>query len=97
MNLGRKSSVITASMGVKNSKPSLSLGVKQSHNPNMDTDNLMRANTSDGIINNQSNSNDTHYQPIKGVNIPHHKVIHKRNSLEKPHKIITEKSRNHFS
>ena len=96
MNLGRKSSVITSSLGVKNSKPSLSLGVKQSHNPNMDMDNLMKQYTTDGIINNQSNSNYAHYEPIKGVNLPSHKVNHSRNYLEKAHKIKSEKSRNHF-
>ena len=96
MNLGRKSSVITSSLGVKNSKPSLSLGVKQSHNPNMDMDNLMKQYTSDGIINNQSNSNYAQYEPIKGVNLPSHKVNHNKNYLEKAHKNKSEKGKNHF-
>jgi len=97
MNLGRKYSVITSSLGVKNSKPSLSLGVKQSHNPHMDTDNVIKQYTLNGIINNQSNSNNTHYEPIKGINLPNHKVNHIKNHLEKSNKIISEKSRNHFA
>ena len=97
MNLGSRSSIITASLGVKASNPSLSLGVRQSHNPHMDTDNLVKQYTSNGIINNQSNSNNNNYQPIKGINLPSHKVNHNRNYLEKPHKIRNEKDRNHFA
>ena len=97
MNLGRKSSIITAALGVKNSRLYSSLGVKQSHNPHMDVDSLIRNHTPSGIINNHSNSNDNNYQPIKGINIPSQKVIRNRNILEKAHKIISEKSRNHFA
>ena len=75
MRLGNKSQVITSSIGVKNSKPSASLGVKQSHNPHLDVDALVRHNTSSGIINHDSNSNDTHYQPIKGIQLPSHKTL----------------------
>jgi len=49
--------MIMSSLGVKNSRLFSSLGVKQSHNPQMDTDNLVKQYTSNGIINNQSNSN----------------------------------------
>ena len=96
MHLGRKSSMIMSSLGVKNSRLFSSLGVKQSHNPQMDTDNLVKQYTSNGIINNQSNSNNNNYQPIKGINLPSHKVNHNRNYLEKPHKIRNQKDRNHF-
>ena len=97
MNLGRRSSIITASLGVKTSKPSLSLGVRQSHNPHMDTDNLVKQYTSNGIVNNHSNSNDNNNQPIKGINIPNQKVNRNINNIEKPHKIRNEKDRNKFS
>ena len=97
MNLGRKSSIITAALGVKNSRLYSSLGVKQSHNPHMDVDSLIRNHTPSGIINNHSNSNDNNYQPIKGINIPNQKINRNRNILEKAHKIISEKSRNHFA
>ena len=62
----------------------------------MDADSLIKNHTSNGIINNNSNSNNSHHEPIKGINLPHHKVNHNRNYLEKAHKIISEKSRNHF-
>ncbi len=100
MNLtGRKSQAITLLLGVKNSKPSLSVGVKQSHNPHLDYDALVRHNTPSGIINNDSNSNDTHYQPIKGIQLPSHKsnVNTNRNSIEKAHKIKRSSENNHFT
>ena len=70
MSLGRKTSVVLSSLGVKNSRLYHSLGVKQSHSPNIDVDNLMRNQTSNGIINNTSNSNENNYQPIKGISLP---------------------------
>ena len=69
----KKSHVVTSSLGLKISKPSLSLGIKQSHNPHLDSDTLTRNNTSEGIINNESKSNDSQYQPIKGVHLPNYK------------------------
>ena len=45
MRLGNKSQVIMAALGVKNSSPYSSLGVKQSHNPRLDVDALIRNNT----------------------------------------------------
>ena len=97
MNLGRKSSIITAALGVKNSRLYSSLGVKQSHNPHMDVDSLIRNHTPNGIINNHSNSNDNNYQPIKGIHIPNQKVNRNINNIEKTHKIRNEKDRNKFS
>ena len=97
MNLGNKSSLITSSLGVKKSVPSLSLGVKQSHNPQMDSSNLVKNYTSDGMINNHSNSNHSRRDPIKGISLPHTKVNHTRNHLEKASKIRHEKYRNHFA
>ena len=75
--LGRKTSVVLSSLGVKNSNLYSSLGVKQSHNPHIDVENLMRNQTSNGIINNTSNSNENNYQPIKGVNLRLHQVAQK--------------------
>jgi len=99
MKLGNKSQVVTSSLGVKNSKPSLSLGVKQSHNPQLDISNLMRNNTSDGIIRNESNSNDNSYQPIKGIQLSSNRshVNSNRNSIEKAHKIKHSSENNHFT
>jgi hypothetical protein len=99
MKLGQKSQVITSSLGVKNSKPSLSLGIKQSHNPHLDNIDSLRNYTSDGIINNESNSNDTHYQPIKGVPLSNHKnnINSNRNSIEKAHKMKRSSENNHFT
>ena len=98
MQLGVKSQVLTSSLGVKNSKPSLSLGVKQSHNPHLDFDTLVRNNTSDGIIHNESNSNDARYQPIKGIPLPSHRnnIQSNRNNLEKKHKLRSSEN-NHFT
>ena len=64
---------------------SLSLGVKQSHNPQLDISNLIRNNTSDGIIRNESNSNDNSYQPIKGIQLSSNRthVNSNRNSIKK--------------
>jgi len=99
MNLGRKSQIVTSALGVKNSKPSSSLGVKQSHNPNLDLELLTRNYTSDGIIHNESNSNDVSYQPIKGVQVPSHKnnINSKRNSLEKAKRTHISSENNHFT
>ena len=99
MKLGNKSQVVTSSLGVKNSKPSLSLGVKQSHNPQLDISNLLRNNTSDGIIRNESNSNDNSYQPIKGIQLSSNRshVNSNRNSIEKAHKIKHSSENNHFT
>ena len=96
---GRKSQVVTSSLGLKNSKPSLSLGIKQSHNPHLDSDTLTRNYTSDGIINNESNSNDNHYQPIKGVHLPNYKntISSNRNNIEKAHKIKRSSDKSHFT
>ena len=96
MHLGRKSSMIMSSLGVKNSRLFSSLGVKQSHNPQMDTDNLVKQYTSNGIINNHSNSNNNNFQPIKGINLPNQKVNRNINNIEKQHKIRNEQDRNHF-
>ena len=87
MHLGRKSSVIMQSLGVKKSLPSYSFGVKQSRNPHMDSDNLAKQHTSNGIIHNTSNSNDNNYQPIKGVPVSSKQD---RNNLEKPRKLRPE-------
>ena len=99
MKLGNKSQVVTSSLGVKNSKPSLSLGFKQSHNPQLDISNLIRNNTSDGIIRNESNSNDNSYQPIKGIQLSSNRshVNSNRNSIEKAHKIKHSSENNHFT
>ena len=51
MQLGRKSQVITKSLGVKNSKPTSNVGIKQSYNPYMDSDYLVKDNTANGITN----------------------------------------------
>ena len=97
MQLGRKSQVITKSLGVKNSKPTSNVGIKQSHNPHMDSDYLVKDNTANGIIN-HSNSNNNSLQPIKGVQLPYHKVeIRNRNYLEKAHKLKQSSDRNHFT
>jgi len=100
MKLGNKSQVVTSSLGVKNSKPSLSLGVKQSHNPQLDISNLMRNNTPDGIIRNESTSNDNSYQPIKGIQLSSNRsrvTNSNRNSIEKAHKIKHSSENNHFT
>ena len=99
MRLGNKSQVIMAALGVKNSRPYSSLGVKQSHNPRLDVDALIRNNTPNGIINNKSNSNDNNYQPIKGIQLSSHKsnVNLSRNNIEKAHKIKRSSDNNHFT
>ena len=96
MSLGRKTSVVLSSLGVKNSRLYHSLGVKQSHSPNIDVDSLIRNQTSNGIINNTSNSNENNYQPIKGVNLPYHQAAQNKNYLEKAHKMQSKKGGNHF-
>ena len=98
MRLGNKSQVIMSALGVKNSRPYSSLGVKQSHNPRLDVDALIRNNTPNGIINNESNSNDTHYQPIKGISLPNYKntINSNRNTIEKAHKIKRSSDKSHF-
>ena len=90
MSLGRKTSVVLSSLGVKNSRLYHSLGVKQSHSPNIDVDSLIRNQTSNGTINNTSNSNENNYQPMKGVNLAypqavHHQAAQNNNYLEKSH------------
>ena len=99
MKLGIKSQFLTSSLGVKQSKIASSLGVKQSHNPYSNVDNLTRANTSDGIIHNESNSNNTHYQPIRGIQLPAHRnnISSNRNNLEKSKRIHKPSENNHFS
>ena len=100
MNLtGQKSYGYKSSSGVKNSVLSSSLGIKQNHNPHLDVGALYRNYTPDGIINNDSNSNDTHYQPIKGIQLPSHKstINLNRNSIEKAHKIKRSSENNHFT
>jgi hypothetical protein len=99
MSLGRKTQAVTLSPGVKNSKPYSSLGVKQSHNPRLDIDALIRNNTPNGIINNESNGNDNNYQPIKGIQLANHKssVNLSRNNIEKAHKIKRSSDNNHFT
>ena len=94
MNLGQKSSVIKSALGVKNSMPSLSLGVK-SQAPHITTSSVHHNDTSAGIIN-ESNGNNTHREPMMGVKLPHHKVNHNRNYLEKATKIKHEKGVNKF-
>ena len=72
--------------------------MKQSHNPNQYVDILVRANTPNGNIHNNSNSNDAHYQPIKGIQLPAHRnnIQSNRNSLEKKHKVRPSEN-NHFT
>ena len=96
MQLGRKSQKITKSLGVKNQKVTLGLGIKQSHNTSMDSMNLHKESTANGITN-HSNSTINNYQPIKGIQLPYHKVeIKNRNYLEKAHKIKRSSDRNNF-
>ena len=96
MQLGRKYQNITSSLGVKNQKVSLGVGVKQNHNLHMDSDNSIKDNSANGIIN-HSNSNVNSYQPIKGISLPSHKVeTTNRNYLEKAHKIKRSSDRNNF-
>ena len=96
MQLGRKSQNITSSLGVKNQRVTLGLGVKQSHNPHMESDIPHKNNSSNGITN-QSNSTNNSHQPIKGVQLPYHKVEpNNRNYLEKAHKIKRYSDRNKF-
>ena len=94
--LGRKTSMILSSLGVKNFKLHSCLGVKQTLNPHIDVENLMRNQTSNGIINNTSNSNENNKQPIKGVNLPYHQAAQNKNYLEKAHKMQSKKGGNHF-
>ena len=86
MGVGRKSSVIMQSLGVKNSRVSSSLGIK-SQNPHLDADNFVRNHSSNGIIHNTSNSNNQHHEPIKGVPVSSKQD---RNNLEKPRKLRSE-------
>ena len=59
----------------------------------------MRNNTSDGIIRNESNSNDNSYQPIKGIQLSSNRshVNSNRNSIEKAHEIKHSSENNHFT
>ena len=99
MSLGQKSQVRISPLGGKNSIPKYSLGVKQSHNPYLNVENLIRNNTQGGIISNESNSNDNNYQPIKGIQLPNYKnsISSNRNNIEKAHKIKKSSENNHFT
>ncbi len=85
--------------GVKDSRSRYNLGVKQSNNPHLDVDTLIRNNTESGIITNESNSNDNNYQPIKGIQLPNYKnsISSNRNNIEKAHKIKKSSENNHFT
>ena len=96
MRIGQKNQMIKLSQGVKNSKLSQVLGVKQSHNPKLDADTITKHNSPDGIIYNESNSNQNNMQPIKGVALSNHKSNNNTNSLEKKHKIRSSEN-NHFT
>ena len=99
MSLGQKSQVRISPLGGKNSRPRYTLGVKHSNNPHLDIDALIRNNTQSGIINNESNSNDNNYQPIKGIQLPNYKnsISSNRNNIEKAHKIKKSSENNHFT
>ena len=79
MHLGQKSQRIISSLGVKSSIPHLSLGVK-SYGPQLDVDSLIKSHTPDGIIRNESNSNNMHHEPILCVKLQSHKVKYNRNT-----------------
>ncbi len=95
---GQKSYGFKLSPGYKNSVTSSNSGVKQNNNI-LDVGALIRNNTSSGIINNESNSNDNNYQPIKGIQLSNHKssVNSNRNNIEKAHKIKRSSENNHFT
>ena len=99
MRIGQKNQMIKLSMGVKNSKLSQVLGGKQSHNPRLDADTITKHNSPDGIIYNESNSNQNNIQPIKGISLPSHRnnVQSNRNSLEKQHRVHKSSENNHFT
>ena len=99
MRIGQKNQMIKLSQGVKNSKLSQVLGVKQSHNPKLDADTITKHNSPDGIIYNESNSNQNNIQPIKGVSLPSHRnnIQSNRNSLEKQHRVHKSSENNHFT
>ena len=86
MHLGQKSQRIISSLGVKSSIPHLSLGVK-SYGPQLDVDSLIKNHTPDGIIRNESNSNNMHREPILGVKLKSDKVKYNNNNLEKASRI----------
>ena len=98
MRLGQKSQVLKYLSGVKNSKLSQVLGAKQSHNPRLDVDTIIKQNNNpDGYIYNESNSNQNNAQPIKGVSLPNYKSNNNINSLEKPHKIKRSSDKSKFA
>ena len=99
MRLGNKSPIIMTALGIKDSRPRYNLGVKQSNNPHLNVDALIRNNTQSGIITNESNSNDNNYQPIKGIQLPNYKnsISSNRNNIEKAHKIKKSSENNHFT
>ena len=83
MRFGQKSQIQKSLVGVKNSKLSQVLGAKQSHNPRLDVDTIIKHNNNpDGYIYNESNSNQNNNQPIKGVSLPNYKSNSNINSLE---------------
>ena len=98
MRIGQKSQIQKSLVGVKNSKLSQVLGAKQSHNPRLDVDTIIKQNNNpDGYIYNESNSNQNNNQPIKGVSLPNYKSNNNINSLEKAHKIKRSPDKRHFS
>ena len=99
MSLGNKSPIIMTALGIKDSRQRYNLGVKQSNNPHLNVDALIRNNTQSGIITNESNSNDNNYQPIKGIQLPNYKnsINSNRNNIEKAHKIKKSSENNHFT
>ena len=86
MHLGQKSSFIKSALGVKKSIPHLSLGVK-TQVPNYIVASSNHSNSSDGIIRNDSNGNNTHREPMLGVKLPHSNVSRNNNNLEKATRI----------
>ena len=98
MRIGQKLQIQRLLVGVKNSKLSQVLGAKQSHNPRLDVDTIIKHNNNpDGYIYNESNSNQNNNQPIKGVPLPNYKSNSNINSLEKSHKIKRSSDKSHFS
>ena len=95
---GQKSYGFKLSQGYKNLVSSSNSGVKQNNNI-LDVGALIRNNTPNGIIYNESNSNDNNHQPIKGIQLSNHKsnVNSNRNNIEKAHKIKRSSENNHFT
>ena len=93
MRIGQKNQIPKSLIGIKNSKLSQVLGNKQSHNPRLEVDTIIKNNNSDGYIHNESNSNQNNIQPIKGVSVPNN---NKSISLEKTKKLRSSEN-NHFT